>query len=613
MNLPFIKPKAPPTEEELEQIRVKNFFDMICPGSAQFHPDYFTLGDTFRCVWAIRDYPPSTKEQALLSRLGNRAGVTLRLYHRDVSDQEEKVILTRSERRNSMKHNIGNLQESVNAAENLQDLVTMLADMHREREKLLHCAVFIELEAKSLTALDTLKRDVGTELTRSKIGVDMLTLRQRDGFLSVMPFGVNRFGIEFERAIPASAAANLFPYNYAGKTDPNGFYIGKDRYGTNIIVDLDRIDDDLTCPGVLILGNPGQGKSYLVKLLLCNLREAGKRVFCLDPESEYSELCRKLGGCCLDFMSGEYCINPLEPKAWTDKPLKPEEDAPIAFKKATRLSQHIAFLKDFFRAYKDFTDAQIDTIEILLSKLYARFGITDSTDYSTKKPTDFPIMEDFYKLCEEEFMTYDRQRKYIYTEELLQQICLSLHSMCVGPESCYFNGHTNVTADDFLVFGVQGLLETNDRLRRAMLFNILSWMSNELLARGNAVASVDELYLFLGNKTVVEYLRNMVKRARKRDSLLILASQHVEDFFLPAVKEYTKPLLTTPSHRFLFHPGNVNSEEFAAALGVEKAEYKLIRRENRGKCLYHCGSERYYLEVVAPEYKSALFGKAGGR
>ena len=59
------------------------------------------------------------------------------------------------------------------------------------------------------------------------------------------------------------------------------------------------------------------------------------------------------------------------------------------------------------RRYKDFSDSQIDTIEILLSTLYARFGITDSTDYSRLKPTDYPIMEDFYKLCEEEFYSYD--------------------------------------------------------------------------------------------------------------------------------------------------------------------------------------------------------------
>ena len=66
----------------------------------------------------------------------------------------------------------------------------------------------------------------------------------------------------------------------------------------------------------------------------------------------------------------------LEPKAWNTGQGDIDKDAPDAFNKVTRLSQHIAFFKDFFRAYKDFTDFQLDTIEILLMKLYARFGIT---------------------------------------------------------------------------------------------------------------------------------------------------------------------------------------------------------------------------------------------
>ena len=210
-------------------------------------------------------------------------------------------------------------------------------------------------------------------------------------------------------------------------------------------MDFDRRAEDKTTSNILILGNSGQGKSYLLKLILTNIRESGKRVICLDPESEYEELSQALGGCYIDFMSGQYTINPLEPKTWSDGTEEMDLTAPDAFKKVTRLSQHIAFLKDFFRAYKDFNDAQIDTIEILLSKLYARFGITDSTDYSTKRPTDFPIMEDFYKLCEEEFYGYDKQRKYLYTEEILQEVCLGIHSMCVGAESKYFNGHTKST------------------------------------------------------------------------------------------------------------------------------------------------------------------------
>lgn len=216
---------------------------------------------------------------------------------------------------------------------------------------------------------------------------------------------------------------------------------------------------------ILILGNSGQGKSYLLKLILTNIRESGKKIVCLDPEAEYEDLTNALGGCYIDFMSGKYKINPLEPKAWNDGQDEVDKDAPPAFNKVTRLSQHIAFLKDFFRTYKDFTDAQLDTIEILIMKLYARFGITDTTDYSTKKPSDFPVMSDFYDLCEEEYMTYDHKRKYLYTEEILQEVCLGIHSMCVGSESKYFNGHTNITDDKFLCFGVKGLLDTNKRLK----------------------------------------------------------------------------------------------------------------------------------------------------
>ena len=44
-----------------------------------------------------------------------------------------------------------------------------------------------------------------------------------------------------------------------------------------------------------------------------------------------------------------------------------------------------------------------------------------------------------------------------------------------------------------------------------------------------------------------------------------------------------------------------------------KLEYELIKYPERGTCLYRCGNERYLLQVIAPEFKSALFGKAGGR
>ena len=608
----FGKPKVL-TPAQMEEIRTKDFFDMILPGSVKFLSDHYVVGDSYRSVWVIREYPPSTGEQAILSQLADRSGVTLRIYHRLVESMEQRKIIQNATRRNKLKSGGNDVNDTIEAEGNLQDVIELLANLRKNKEPLLHCSVFIELKARSMDALKELQSDIAMELTRSKISVDRLTLRQKEGFLSVLPTGYNQFGAQYERVLPASSVANLYPFNFSGKTDPQGLYIGRDKYGTNILVDFDRRAEDKTTSNVLILGNSGQGKSYLLKLILTNIRESGKAIICLDPESEYEELCNALGGCYIDFMSGEYTINPLEPKAWTDSVEDIDATTPEAFKKVTRLSQHIAFLKDFFRSYKDFSDTQIDTIEILLSKLYARFGITDATDYSTKKPTDFPIMEDFYKLCEEEFYSYDKQRKYLYTEDTLQDVCLGIHSMCVGAESKYFNGHTNITDSHFLVFGVKGLMDTNKRLKDAMLFNILSFMSNQLLGQGKTAASIDELYLFLTNMTAIEYIRNAMKRVRKKDSSIILASQNIEDFLIPSIREFTKPLFSIPTHQFLFNAGQINPKEYMDALQVEPSEFELIKYPERGTCLFRCGNERYLLQVIAPDYKSALFGKAGGR
>ena len=601
------------TPEQMEEIRTKDFFDMILPGTVKFLSDHYIVGDSYRCVWVIREYPPSTEEQAILSQLADRNGVTLRIYHRLVEAMEQRKIIQNATRRNKMKSGGNDMNDTIEAEGNLQDVIELLANLRKNREPLLHCSVFIELKAKDMDSLKELQSEIAMELTRSKMSVDRLTLRQKEGFLSVLPVGFNQFGAQYERVLPASSVANFYPFNFSGKTDPHGLYIGRDKYGTNILVDFDRRAEDKTTSNILILGNSGQGKSYLLKLILTNLRESGKRIICLDPESEYHELCADLGGCYIDFMSGEYTINPLEPKVWADGVEDIDPTTPDAFKKVTRLSQHIAFLKDFFRSYKDFTDAQIDTIEILLSKLYARFGITDSTDYSKFKPTDYPIMEDFYKLCEEEFMTYDKQRRYLYTEQTLQEVCLGIHSMCVGSESVYFNGYSNITNDAFLVFGVKGLMDTNKRLKDAMLFNILSYMSNQLLGVGNTAASIDELYLFLTNMTAIEYIRNASKRVRKKESSVILASQNIEDFLIPSIREFTKPLFSIPTHQFLFNAGQINPKEYMDALQVEPSEFELIKYPERGTCLYRCGNERYLLQVIAPEYKSAIFGKAGGR
>ena len=150
------------------------------------------------------------------------------------------------------------------------------------------------------------------------------------------------------------------------------------------------------------------------------------------------------------------------------------------------------------------------------------------------------------------------------------------------------------------------------------VFTDFGYMSDRLLTIGNTTAALDELYVWLSDNvsvgtTIIEYIRNTLKRVRKKESNLIMASQNLEDFDREGIRELTKPLFAIPPHQFIFNCGSIDKRFYMDLLQLEEAEYNLIRFPQRGVCLFKCGNERYLLEVHAPAYKEALFGTAGGR
>lgn len=594
--------------------RPKEFLDLIAPAAVQFNTDSFILGGTYRSVMVLRSYPPTTEQLALLSQLGELGGVTLHLTARQVTAAEENAILHTATNKSRMERgNLNNMKQSVTAEAKLQDVAALINTLRREQEPLLHCSVFLELSANSAEQLRTLRDQVNAMLLRAKLGADPLFLRQRDGFLSSNPAGHNVFGAFAERVLPASSVANLYPMSYSGKTDPCGFYLGNEKYGSNIIVDLDRRTGDKTNASALILGNSGQGKSYLLKFLLCNVLESGKSVISLDSEHEMEELCGNLGGSFVDLLSGRIRINLLEPRHWDDGSEPDDPDAPAAFR-GTLLAQHISFLRDIFRVYKDFDTPHVDTLELMVERLYRKWGISDATDFSRMTPTDYPVLSDLYDTIEEAYQNYEREEDLkLYPREMLRDLMLGLHSMCKGADARFFNGYTNISSSRFLVFCIKGLENAAQNLRDTLLFSVLAYMSDQLLTAGNTVAAIDELYLWLTNPVAVTYIRNCLKRVRKKESSMILASQNLEDFDQPGIRELTRPLFAIPTHQFIFYAGSSDKRFYMENLQLEENEYELVRQPQKGVCLYKCGSDRHLLAVHAPPHKEKLFGSAGGR
>lgn len=203
----------------------------------------------------------------------------------------------------------------------------------------------------------------------------------------------------------------------------------------------------------------------------------------------------------------------LEPKTWVDptQEINEFDDSPEAFKKQNRLSQHIAYLRDFFSVYQDFSSAQLDIIEIMLEETYKRRGITPRTDFTKLTSEDYPILSDLYRVIEEKLESYDEEaalaakagHPVMYSLEMLKSVGLGLRGICIGAMSRYFNGHTNIPNSNFIDFCVKDALTTNDNLKNAMFLNIFSYMSHKFLTEGSCDLFVDELHEFVKNRLAI--------------------------------------------------------------------------------------------------------------
>ena len=144
------KKRKKPVEKPAQLFQPKDFLDLIAPAAVKFNTDSYVLGGLYRCVLALRGYPAATEELALLSHICNRAGVTLHLYARQVTTAEEDAIYHKAVNKNRLdRSNQDNLKRSVTAEANLQDVAAIIAAARQNREPLIHCAVFLELAAKT--------------------------------------------------------------------------------------------------------------------------------------------------------------------------------------------------------------------------------------------------------------------------------------------------------------------------------------------------------------------------------------------------------------------------------------------------------------------------------
>ncbi len=113
-----------------------------------------------------------------------------------------------------------------------------LANLRKNKEPLLHCSVFIELKAKGMEKLKELQSDIARNSPVLRFLSIGWTLRQKRGLTLFCPWREYVLGAQYERVLPASSVANMYPFNLKRRKQIHTAHIGRDKYGTNILRDF---------------------------------------------------------------------------------------------------------------------------------------------------------------------------------------------------------------------------------------------------------------------------------------------------------------------------------------------------------------------------------------
>ena len=150
-------------------------------------------------------------------------------------------------------------------------------------------------------------RRVESAFNIQKCKVRTLANLQKEGFQSISPTYPANSTVDsiVSRIIPMSTFVGGFPFASSGYNDGRGYYFAKDSNGGLVILDTWERGNDRTNSSFVIMGVAGIGKSTVVKHIMLSEYMKGTKILCIDPESEYKDMCRNLNGSWLNAGGGK--------------------------------------------------------------------------------------------------------------------------------------------------------------------------------------------------------------------------------------------------------------------------------------------------------------------
>lgn len=619
------------SKKQIKKMSKEELFDSmlskrLLPSRMDFTTRHTIQNDFYRRTIMVKNFPSSIETQHILSEISKIKNTTFSFRVNPMNAGQAKSLIDKQINNRTATLGFSKKRtEQLDAESDEKTINDFYLEIQAGKNKVFLVNIFIEIYAETEEKLQSKQLEIVFLLATKQITCEVLTYQQKEGFNAVNPIGSDCF-LRSANNLPSNTLANLYPFSFSSRNDENGLLLGQTEDGGYFFIDLDKRSEEMTTGNYCIIGQSGQGKTWLQKKIISQEIFKGTSVFIVDPDRDYIEMIETLGGTVINAASGRVKMNPFElRRLMVDEEIEKELEAEDpeayaktvdAFRHKSIFFQHLSWLREFFSVmFTDVDQKKLNALMIYTQAMYIDFGITEDTDIDTLESTDYPIFTNLYEYVEK---CYDDEkvRPKEISKELTQDLLLLLRDVHSGSLGFLFNGHTNFKNDRIVCFDINDLLTGAKNRLDAMIFNIMTFVWNKVAQRNDEILfCVDELSLLLNpdNPAMANYLSDFSRRFRKYLAKLGTAMQEVDKLNVPAIKHITRPIFANSSVKFVFYPDYSNLDAIQDLLKLTDGEIGSISKPCQKHCLVKAGDEKYYIKVGALPYEEELFGTLSGK
>ena len=592
-----------------------SFKSELAPKGLQFNPSDFVISDKYATILTVISYPRFIGP-GYLSNLTNMSGVKMVIKHIPVPFSVLAKMLNKEIsdlRSRYQQEKDRTVQERIR--QDVDSLEYFIQQFTAAQTRTFDFQMHIMITADTREDLEIKKLTLKNYLDAMELRAIPLKFEQESVLKSILPiFDAQPIEMRIGTPMPSPTMAAMYPFIFDSIKDTGlSTLLGVDFSGGVILFNQFlyqlKKENNRNNANMIILGTSGSGKSTAAKLLLRSHIRNGYQIVAIDPEGEITEMTKMYGGEVVDLgKGGEFgMVNPLEIVMDAD------EDEIKSGLGYTVLTKTIQSLKAFMKYYDlDIEEDVLTLFSEVVQDTYIRFGIDYNTDFSKFTSKDFPIFQDVYATIKGRLTAMTEKT---HERDVMERLELKIRPL-TRELKYYFNGHTSIaTSSDFIVFNIKELMNADENIRNALLFNVLKFAWGLCLNPNvNSIMSVDEAHVLLGARNVLgaEFLAQMQRRARKYNTGTIIITQQPSDFAAPDVLIHGKAIFDNASYYLVMGLKKQAVDDLAKLIDLNDNEIDSIKRYSQGEALFVCGNRRMRINIIVTDEELESFGSGGG-